>query len=359
MDGIKIPRKDIISLSISKNVSGLPINGVAKSQLNAVFKFEKFTPSACAPVIIYVDGAQKYQKFYIYTRKIKNELVTISCVDKMIFLSQMFDYSALTADKNGDVTASSVVQQIGAQCQFTNVGGYPSDLLNKIPLDHVSGTDCENILSELSQVYCGVWYSETDGASETLRFNRFGAVTEAVYIDNVNHSDVEIGAAKGPISRIIATNGSDTFDTFGSDDFTKILRLSGKYFTDRITKSVLQAVKGALYTGFTIESTDATTDAHICCGVYCGEVQYIATKIAVNITAGGIITGFSAADLNEPEWDYTGALNRKLKEKVGYNVPSAGTSITRTEGIKIDSDYAVITAADGKMSFYKKTGGTS
>lgn len=354
VDGIKIPREDIISLTISKNAGSMPIDGIAKSELSVTFAFDgDFGASAAAPVRIYIDNAPKYQKFYIYTRKIRNGIISLSCIDKMMVLSQPFDYTNVTVDSEGMVLVSDILLQISTQCGFTSVGAYP-DVLNTMDYQELVDANCDDILTMLSQVFCGVWYSDTDNGLETLRFNTFGDITEMVLLDNTAHSDVVTGAVKGPISRIVASNSKDVIDTGGTTDFEKTLKLSCKLFTEQVVSSLLGVIHGATYRAFAVDQTDAVTDAHICCGVVAGTITYTACRITVAISVGGIITGFSAADLCEPEWDYTGALTRKLKNKIEYNTPSAGTYFTRKDGIKIEGDYAVITAANGKMTIFKK-----
>lgn len=354
VDGIKIPREDIISLTISKNAGSLPIDGIAKSELSVTFAFDgDFGASAAAPVKVYIDNAPKYQKFYIYTRKIRNGIISLSCIDKMMVVSQPFDYTTVTVDSDGMVLVSDILLQIGTQCGFMSVGAYPN-VLERMDYQELVDASCDDILTMLSQIFCGVWYCDTENDGETLRFNTFGDITEMVILDDTVHSDIVRGAVKGPISRIVASNSKDIFDTGGTTDFEKTLKLSGKLFTEQVTSSLLDIINGATYTAFAVEKTDAVTDAHICCGIVVGSVTYTACRINVAISVGGIITGFSAADLCEPEWDYTGALTRKLKNKIEYNAPSAGTYFTRKDGIKIEGDYAVITAANGKMTIFKK-----
>lgn len=354
VDGIKIPREDIISLTISKNAGNLPIDGIAKSELSVTFAYDgDFGASAAAPVRIYIDNAPKYQKFYIYTRKIRNGVITLSCIDKMMVVSQPFDYTTVTVDSDGRVLVSDILLQIGRQCGFTSVGAYP-EVIDTMDYQDLVDASCDDILTMLSQIFCGVWYTDTENDMETLRFNTFGEITEMVLLDDTVHSDIVTGAVKGPIARIVASNSKDTIDTGGTTDFEKTLKLSGKLFTEQVASSLLGIIRGATYTAFAIDQTAAVTDAHICCGVVVGAVTYTACKITVTISVGGIITGFSAADLCEPEWDYTGALTRKLKNKIDYNTPSAGTYFTRKDGIKIEGDYAVITAANGKMTIFKK-----
>lgn len=354
VDGIKIPREDIISLSISKNIGNLPVDGIAKSELSVSFLFDgNLGAAAAAPVRIYIDEQARYQKFYIYTRKNRNGIITLQCFDKMVQTAQPFDYTKVTANSDGTAFVSAVLLQLTAQCGFKSLGAYP-DVLSRIKYDELKNASCDDILTMFSQIFCGVWYTETEGDDEKLRFNTFGETTEMVILEDGIYSEIALGATKGPIERIVASNLNDVFDTGGTTDFTKTLKLSGKLFTEQITKSIFNVVKNSTYTAFEVEKTDAATDAHICCGVVVGDVTYTACRIEIAISVGGIITGFSAADLCEPEWDYTGALNRKLKNKIDYNTPSAGTYFTRSEGLKIEGDYAVITASDGKMTIYKK-----
>lgn len=351
---MKIPREDIISLTISKNAGNLPVDGIAKSELSVSFLYDgNLGAAAAAPVRIYIDEQLRYQKFYIYTRKMRNGIVSLECFDKMMQTAQPFDITNISAGSDGMVFVSSVLLQLTAQCGFKSLGAYPN-VMQKIKYDELVGASCDDILTMLSQVFCGVWYTETEDDDETLRFNTFGATTEMVFLDDAAYSEIVTGSVKGPIERIVASNSTEVFDTGGITDFMKTLKISGKLFTEKITKSLLEVVSGATYTAFEIEKTNALTDAHICCGVILGELTFVACRIEISISAGGIITGFSAADICEPEWDYTGAINRKIKNKVDYNSPSAGTYFTRSEGLKIEGDYAVITAADGKMIVYKK-----
>lgn len=283
-------------------------------------------------------------------------MISLSCVDKMVAVAQTFDVSNVTADSEGMVFVSDILLKIATQCGFTAVGAYP-DVISKMKYDELVGASCDDILTLLSQVFCGVWYTETENDNETLRFNTFGTTTELVFLDDVQYSEISTGAGKGPISRIIASNSADTFDTGGTADFLKTIKLSGRLFTEESTTALLDIISGATYTAFEIEKTNAVTDAHICCGISVGEQVFTACKIDISISVGGIITGFGAPDICEPEWDYTGALNRKLKNKVDYNSPSAGAYITRSDGIKIEGDYALISAANGKMTMYRKPKG--
>lgn len=357
MDGIEVPKEDIVVLTISKAISGLPVSGVVKSQLSAEFRSATaFGAGAAAPVRIYIDGQQKYQTFYIYNRKMRAGVISLSCYDRMMHLSRTFDTSTLAADAEGNVPVSSVLLLIAEQCGFSTVANAP-DGIGKLSKDDISGVDCEEILSILSAAECGVWYADMTAEGESLGFNRFGATTELVAASAGSYSEIEVGAVKGPIDRLIANSGTETFDTGGSTDFMKILRLNSKLFTAENVNALLSAVENATYTAFDIEHVFTSADAHICCGIQVGEKIYTATKISISIAADGVSVAFGAPDLCEAEFDYTGALNRAINAKVGYNVPSAGTSITKTEGIKIEGDYAVISTANGKMSVYKKGGG--
>ena len=245
IDGIKIPREDIISLSISKNAGSIPIDGIAKSELSVTFVYDgDFGASAAAPVRIYIDNTPKYQKFYIYTRKIRNGIISLSCIDKMMVVSQPFDYTTVTVDSDGMVFVSDILLQIGRQCGFASVGAYP-DVLTIMDYQELVDASCDDILTMLSQIFCGVWYSDTENDGETLRFNVFGDITEMVLLDDTVHSDIVRGAVKGPISRIVASNSKDIFDTGGTTDFEKTLKLSGKLFTEQVTSSLLDIINGA------------------------------------------------------------------------------------------------------------------
>ena len=334
----------------------MPVSGVAKSQLSADFRSDDVIGvSAAAPVKIYISDQQVYQTFYIYSRKMRAGVVSLTCYDRMMHLSRTFDPTGLTADADGNVFLNAVLLAIASQCGFAAVVNPPSTI-SKISMDDVSGVDCEEILSMISAASCGIWYADMATEGETLGFNRFGLTTEIVKLSDGEYSEIEIGATKGPINSIVASNGSEVYDTGGSTDFMQVLRLNSKLFDAGNVNALLSAVKNATYTAFDIAQARTNADAHICCGVEVGEKTYIATKISISIAADGISVAFGAPDLCEAEFDYTGALNRAINAKIAYNVPSAGTSFTKTEGIKIEGDYAVITTANGKMSLYKKNG---
>lgn len=359
VDGVEFGNENIISVSISKNVGGMNVNGISTAMLNCVLVCDDFSASACGVVKIFIDDVQKYGTYYINTRKIKKQggicTVTLACNDNCYTLEQPFDYSDLVVDSNGDVFVSNVMIKIASQCGFSGIGG--NCPLTKIPITAVKNQSCRSLLEIFSVLMCGTWYCTND---KLLQLSALSSGSSAVSLtDKTQRSDVILGCIKGPIGRVIGTGANYViYDTMGTDDFMKILRISSEYLTQDITNTIAGSVNGATYQGFTIENALCNDDIDIGAIIYTeqnADSNLRASNIRINPTIGGIYVSLSAEDVAEKEFDYTGELQREINNRMKLNTQYNGVSITN-DGLYNQGASSVVVQSDGTFKAFSRDG---
>lgn len=319
------------------------ISGVCRAILSAdiLLDGESFSQGAKC-VLADSNGKFEFPDFYINTRRKKGNVLSISAMDRTVYLGQEFDYSGLvpeTDDRYGQndgevaddavVFISTVMLALASQCGFSGIS-YSDGAVTKLPYSYVKGKSCQQIVESLAALFGGFWCCN-GGNKLVLRrwsFPDSAAVALAV-------SDIVTTSEKGPISRIVATNSitKSVYDSLGSTDFMEILKISADYMTEAQAKNVLQAYNERMYYGW---SAKAELDSVAQLG---GDFNgYPIGRFTMIPHFNGLGAELGAPDFSESEFDYMGEISAALSRKLSFDEIN-GNMVVDADGLKVVGRY--------------------
>ena len=288
------------------------------------------------------DGRFKFPDFYINTRRKKGNVISISAIDRTVYLGQTFDYTAVASEQydryglnDGEVAEdavgliSSVMLALASQCGFSGIS-YSDGAVTKFPYSYIKGKSCQQIAESVSAMLCGFW--ACDGENK-LVFRQW-SVPDSVLTASAA-SEIVTSSEKGPITRVVATNSitKSTFDTLGSTDFMEILKVSADYLTAAQASAVLSAYKDKMFYGW---STKAEINAVAELGGDFG--GYPIGRYTMVPHFGGLGAELGASDFSESEFDFIGEISAKLSQKLGL-CEIMGNVTVSADGLELVGRY--------------------
>ena len=92
VDNIEIPFDRLANIRVSSSFSGLGISGVCRAVLSAdiLLDGESFSQGAKC-ILADSEGKFEFPAFYINTRRKKGNVLSISAMDRTVYLGQEFD----------------------------------------------------------------------------------------------------------------------------------------------------------------------------------------------------------------------------------------------------------------------------
>lgn len=289
------------------------------------------------------EGKFKFPDFYINTRRKKGNVLSISAIDRTVYLGQAFDYSVVETEtdnryglNDGEVAEdavvliSSVMSALYTQCGFSGIS-YSDGAVTKFPYSYIKGKSCQQIAESVSAILCGFW--ACDGENR-LVFRQWSSPDSVLTASAA--SEIVTTSEKGPINRVVATNSitKSTFDTMGSTDFMEILKVSADYLTAAQASAVLSAYKDKMFYGW---STKAEIDAVAELGGDFG--GYPIGRYTMVPHFNGLGAELGAADFSESEFDYIGEISAKLSQKLGL-CEIMGNVTVSPDGLELVGRYA-------------------
>lgn len=322
VDNIEIPFDRLANIRVSSSFSGMGTSGVCRAVLTAdiLLDGESFSQGAEC-VLSDSEGKFKFPIFYINTRNKKGNVLSISAMDRTVYLGQMFDYSGLVPETDdryglGDgevaedsvVFISSVMLSLYTQCGFTAVS-YPDSAVTKIPYSYVKGKSCQQIAESMAALLCGFWCC--DGENR-LVLRRWSSPDTALDASDV--SEIVVGSEKGPITRVVATNTitKSVYDSLGSTDFMQILKINADYMNEAQAVEILKAYQEKMYYGWSAKA-ELESVAELG-GDFNG---YPIGRYTMIPHFDGLGAELGAPDFSESEFDYIGEISAKLSQKLG------------------------------------------
>ncbi len=290
-------------------------------------------------------GKFKFPDFYINTRRKKGNVLSISAIDRTVYLGQIFDYTNVDFEENDDnrygledgevaedavVLISSVMAALYTQCGFSGVS-YPNGEVKKWPYSYIKGKSCQQIAESVAAMLCGFW--ACDGENR-LVFRRWSSPDSVLTASAA--SEIITTSEKGPITRVVATNSitKSTFDTTGSTDFMEILKVSADYLTNAQASAVLSAYSGKMFYGW---SAKAELEAVAELGGDFG--GYPIGRYTMVPHFNGLGAELGASDFSESEFDYIGEISAKLSQKLGL-CEIMGNVTVSPDGLELVGRYA-------------------
>lgn len=312
------------------------------------YGFQDIPPSAT--VTFHMSGADGAPvtiapTFYIYSRSKKGGVISFKCYDRMIWTEQKNTMSETGFDAfavNDMIESQYVVQQIASQCGFNGFGisiSIGSDEFIPpvyMPKEDVLAQNCNQILNDVSEAWCGFFKVDNNN---NLLFIPFG-YTHDPGNTVFKHTEISTGGVKGPITQVIMSNGTDTFisGNNGADIFNT-LKISSKYASAAIASMIKDRLQDFVYEAWECSKcilNDSSSAIEINAGIAFGDgSERVANHITKIPTPAGIFISCGSNDVTETEFDYTGALSRKIEQRIadGEKLANNSQMITRYQGI--------------------------
>lgn len=359
------------NVKIMQNADGYGTSGVCMSEMTfdipaSDYGFQEIPPAA--KVTFHMIGAGDTlltiaPTFYIYSRSKNGAVISFKCYDRMIWTEQPIDINE-SRFVDGQLESQWIVQHISSQCGFNGWGlGGTSTYVPELylPEEDVIQKNCHDILNSISEAWCGFFKVDNDNK---LVFIPFGSTYS---LDNTadKHTSVSAGGVKGPIMRVVMSNGSETFSAGNSGaDVFNVLKISSKYASGDIAAQIMERVNNYVYEAWECKKCIIGNDnggIEINAAIaFADGSERIANHITKIPTAAGIFISCGSNDVTETEFDYLGVLSRKINNKIGDGEKLGNnTMVTRYQGLVHLAEEKAKTRSGGSAASVKQFGYSS
>lgn len=298
------------------------------------------SPSPAAEAILYFGENTIVAAGFISTRKKQGGTVSFSCYDRMAYTDQVINFSE-SDFTDGMINNSVLLQTIRTQCGFESFG-YAADVPDiKVPREKVEGKTGREILEMLSAAWCGIFRTPD---SKSLVFVPF---EESILIGDTDvgllHAAVTEKNSKGPINQVIMTNGNEEFKAGNSGaDVFHTIKISSDLASAELASNIMNRIGGMTYQAWdcsklTYYLGTPNINANLI-GIK-AEIKFhdgttrITNYAEKNYTAYGVFVTCGSNDFSESEFEYLGALSRKIANKISDGEELGNkTLITRYQG---------------------------
>lgn len=272
--------------------------------------------------------------YYIITRTKKGRKVSFKCYDKMIFTDQTITIGD-SYFSDGYIKSVSLGAYIAKQCGFTALWfNLSSELVYDFdfPKEDVIGKNCRTLLEEISAAWCGI-FKVTN--KDELMFLPFGSIYKHA-MEATAHTKIIEGGTKGPIEQVVVTGGETTyFSGSVSADVFNTLKINTRYASQSLANFLAERLDGYIYEAWSCDKCITDSDIEVNAQITFGDGSVrIANNIVKYPAARGIFVSCGQSEVIESEFDYVGALSRKIEKKIedGEKLGNQ-TMITRYQGI--------------------------
>lgn len=326
-------------------MDGLGTSGVCTQEFSFTISTEEYNlrtipPNAEAKLYTDVAGEYLIACGFISVRSKKGGTVSFTTYDRMAYTDQTIIFSESDFTDN-TISSTSVMSKVQHQCGFESWGLSSADIdtpIPAIPREKVEGRTGREILEMLSKAWCGVFHTPDN---EKLLFLPFEAPLSAV-IDytEISHTQIVEGNVKGPIEQVIITNGSEEFQAgnIGADVF-KTLKISSDLASGELAAKLMQRVNGLIYQAWDCSKltfNDIVFDSLMTFKTQMdiNGVTRITNHVEKSITAYGIFSTCGVNEFSENEFEYLGAISRKIANKISDGEELGNKQlVTRYQGI--------------------------
>lgn len=289
------------------------------------------------------DGLMNPPLFYISTRSVDGDRITLHCFDRMMNTQQTCSLTAQdfteteTADgeKNYSIKSANVLAHIASQCGFT--GGWTMRINTGAPdpeiefkKDDVYKRSCRQILDTLADILKGCWICSND----TLTFVPFMPPDVGGLYEIPQHTAI-VNKGSRQFTRVELTDGYETFVSGGAVSSTNfIIRGDTPYASQKLADYVYCNIYDKLYSAFFCEKGVAT--------MYIPAMSYVSfgdgTKRYVNDvtlypTGQGLFISCGCNAVAEEEFDYLNSLERGIKNTIAKNELVGNLAVTESKGL--------------------------
>lgn len=251
-----------------------------------------------------LNGVYGLPTFYIDKRTKNNGIWTVECVDRAAFLDRPI--TGLTA--TGDTYSMSAIQsRCAAECGFTSVE-FPSAVLSaSVPKASIDGKTYQQLLQELSEVYCGFFFVSGGTA---LNFQSFSQTLST-----------DTATAWGSIS----DNGEFTYNCVNVVNGAKTAKIGSGIFeldinneyADTTNTSLYYSLTNTTFYGWNVDNYVGIGDMpYVGARITFGTAIFRATRLDAHISGGKLVISAGGDIPQYGEINRKGLLQRRLDDMV-------------------------------------------
>jgi hypothetical protein len=259
--------------------------------------------------------------FYIDTRKKTNGVISFTCFDKIMRTDQPLNTETINFMPpenpldDEKIAVNNLIAEIAEQCGFGSYGGVPATNIRELTRPELTNKTCRQVLEMLSVAMCGYFYT---AYPDVLAFKEWGTDFSAIEPDN--YAPIDVGATKGPISRLIMVGNDKVYDKGSSgSDVLNTIKINTDLASDALADEIFNRISGYTYTSWQCSKMLLPTFFKIGCGVRLADnTVLIANNATTVFTATGVFTSCGSNDVTENEFDYDGKLTRDIKSRIAF-----------------------------------------
>lgn len=332
------------AVTIKQQCDGIGLSGVATAQLTvsvttAEYEAKKPKSNALVRFIVKKDDLRKEYIFWVASRRKSGGKVDFVCYDRMAFSDAYVDEEKLSYNEDV-ITAVDLVTAIAGLCGIENIDSSITTIgyFGSLPFkkEDIANKTARTLLDEISKAWCGYFKITYENTLCFISFNKeaiTGLVTE-------QHTAIVTGNEKGPITKI-EVHGDEQFTAGNKDaDAFETIKISTKFASQELADALLARIQGATYEGWNcskaiipVETIPDITAIMQFKGDPSGVIRY-ANNATITFNATNVYFSGGANETTENEFEYVGALSRKIEERIkdGEKLGN-NTMVTRYQGL--------------------------
>jgi hypothetical protein len=324
---------DFDGLIIKESVDGAGLSGLVSSELFVNIYTDYFHASDNAEVILTIPGVNINAKFYITRREAVGRKVSLSCRSKLYRLDIPCHLTDSDFDEHGEIdtyTAISRIASMGNLTSFSYQGGNPFGALPRLNKDFLTGKNCLSVLEKISAALCGVFREYNDG----LVFIPW-RVPFMQSVPTESKSEIKRGFVK-TVGKVSMTGGGKTYVS-GNGGYTSTIKLDTPLASEDAAAAVLARNINKDYAPYSADVKLALIPPAPATLTF-DDVETYTNSIVCYPRRSGIYAKVSCNAVNEDEWDYSGEIERAVREKITAGERFGNMTITSDGQIKLDND---------------------
>lgn len=293
------------------------------------------------PVRLTGDGGSS-RVFYISSKSADDVSVKVTCYDRMTYTEADFpcDESDFIDPVTGEeipMSTSTVLSRICTECGFPNY--YLNDdslpaAVPDIPKSMLMGRTCHDVLSSLSEAFCGYWCCS--GMLSDLMFVPFGAdMTEVIpivisseYHEKIKHSSRVL------FSDVFLTNNVDEYGT--DPGGTDTIRINTSLASPELYDALYARVR-VLYSGMSCGNAyiDVLPSMPMRVDLAGEEIPQYINYCNAKISSRGILASLGRNKIDEGAWTYKNRTRRELEKRYREGDTWKNIQLTKKGGLSI------------------------
>lgn len=285
------------------------------------------------------------QPFYISSKSVGDTEITIKCYDRMTYAECDFpctDDDFIDSDGNETgMELKTVMNRICDECGFLGYNFHDDDLIDTagdIPKSMLSGKTCHDVLSSLSEAFCGYWCCKYYSVLPSLMFVPLCGNTDWINTISVQKHEALKNTVRLPsFFTVIMTDGSVTYgDRYDGDNGSAVININTAIASKALRDLIYNRTFMHTYQGWKCDNAIFNTLPDFPPKInFSGEEDTrCANYCTLKISSAGIFASCGNNTVDEGAWTYKNRTRRELEQRYKEGDTWKNTEITKSGGIK-------------------------